>query len=120
MSNSVSSIQLVYKTLTDFKNATVGQNPYYISDQYSNNKNITGSYNTSTSNIDNSITYGDIQSYQDSFNTTNGILPTQQDIYNYINNYIPDNSGDSGARSVRRSLRVVPVPVSGAVARSRC
>lgn len=89
----------MYRNLNSLKEATLGQSPYYISDSYNTNKNISGSYNTNTSNIDNSITYGDIISYEDSFNTTNGRYPSDQDIYNYINNYIPDNGGGGSGGS---------------------
>lgn len=83
----------VYKSLSDFKTNSVGQSPYYISDSYNTYQDTTGSYNTTTT--DNSVTYGDITNYINSFNTQNGKNPTPQEIKVYIT-VTNGNGGGSG------------------------
>lgn len=86
----------MFRTLNDFKSSSIGANPYYITDSYNNYKNITGSYNTVTT--DNSVTYGDITNYIDSYVGENGKEPTQNEINVYIT-VTNDNGGGSGNNS---------------------
>ena len=80
---------LIWNTLNDMKQGSIGQQPYYISDSFNNFKNMSTSYTIDNSNV-NKITYGDITSYVNNYYGTTGDYPTQPLIDIYINNNIPD------------------------------
>ena len=79
---------IVYNTLTALQNGSNGIQSYYTNNNYGNT--ISGSYNTSISNIDNSITSTEINQYINNYYDDNGKYPTPQEITIYINNYVPD------------------------------
>lgn len=74
----------LYNTLNDLKADSVGQAPYYINNTvYNDYSNSSGDYIVTTDNSNN-VSYGDIISYVDSFNTENGYYPTPDQINIYI------------------------------------
>lgn len=54
----------IYKTLDDFKNYSAGTRPYYITDAFNNyDSTIDNSTTITQTEIDNSVTYGDVYNY---------------------------------------------------------
>lgn len=54
----------IYKTLEDFKNYSVGTRPYYITDAFNNyDSTVDNSTTITQTEIDNSVTYGDVYNY---------------------------------------------------------
>lgn len=83
-----------YRTVDIMKQYSVGNLPYY---QVPTNPNVNytnGSYNVTTTQLDNSLSYGDITSYVDSNNVTN-----YETVINYINNYYNSGGGSGGSGS---------------------
>lgn len=78
---------LVYKNVNSLINGNHGEQDYYVSDSY--NSAISGSYNTTTNEIDNSVTSTDVNTYISNYYTDNGSYPTPNQITIYINNYVP-------------------------------
>lgn len=98
----------IFNSVSAMKNDSVGIQPYYVTNTYnSDSSTISGSYNTTTSKIDNSITYGDVNNYINNYyndpnnydNNNQPLYPSTNDIYIYINNYQPEPSNPSGGGS---------------------
>lgn len=70
--------------------------PYYTTGSY--NSNMTkDSYNTTTSNIDNSMTSQDVYNYVNNYyNSNDGNYPSPSQINVYIENNIPENNPSGG------------------------
>lgn len=94
---------LVFDTLADLQSYSVGMPSYYVTNSYDSSKTWTDSFNTTTQNIDKSITYGDVTDYVNNYYTeNNNSYPSYTTINNYINNYEPSGGGgddDSGGGS---------------------
>lgn len=97
MSVNKNSVYKVFKSVNDLKLGSQGLSPYYVSDSYNTYKNVSGSYNTTT--YDNSVTYGDVTNYINSFNTENGRPPTPNEIQIHIDTGGGGSGGDSGGGS---------------------
>lgn len=67
---------------------------YYNNDVWQDFSTSSGDYTFSPSNV-NTVTYGDVTSYIDSFNTENGYPPSVQDIEVNIKNEDTNNKDDS-------------------------
>ena len=79
---------IVYRRLVDIPVGS-GSQSYYVTDSF-NTENISDSFNTSVTEIDNSITLGDIDLYIDQYKDDhNGSEPDINNIYIYINNWDP-------------------------------
>ena len=64
----------MYRTLADLKAESVGESPYYYNNTvYNNWSTSSGDYTVSVDNS-NQVTYGDITSYVNSFNTENHLV----------------------------------------------
>lgn len=86
---------IIYNSLSSLQGATEGVQDYYVTDSY-NNSQVSQTYTTTTNNIDNSITYGDVQNYVNNYYVENNSYPTTNIVYQYITNYVPSGNGGSG------------------------
>lgn len=77
---------VIYYNSNDIPSEDTGIQDYYISDSY-NTSHIDNSMVLSISEVDNSVTYNDVNTYIDTFRDTNNRVPTSTEIYIYINNY---------------------------------
>lgn len=81
----------MYRTTDIMKQYSLGNQPYYI---VPTNPNVTydnGYYSVTTTQLDNSISYGDISTYVSTNNVTDYNV-----VNNYINNYYYNNGGGNG------------------------
>lgn len=84
----------MYRTTDIMKQYSLGNQPYYV---VPTNPNITydnGYYSVTTTQLDNSISYGDISSYVEDNSITE-----YSTVISYINNYYYNNGGGSGGGS---------------------
>lgn len=98
VSNNKVFTYCLYSDLNTLKSYSDGKAPYY----YNNNvwqdfSNSTTGYTYTPTNI-NTVSYGDVISYVDSFNTENGYYPTFDNIENHIDDKNEDNinNGNDG------------------------
>lgn len=101
---------LVWRSLADFKNSTLGRPSYYVNNTvYNSWKNSTGDYTINTDNS-NHATYGDVNTYVDDHHTETGTYPSPEEINVYIENKpaptpeptptpTPDNPSGGGSGS---------------------
>lgn len=85
----------MYRTIDIMKQYSLGSQPYYVVPTNPNVVYDNGYYSVTTTQLDNSISYGDISSYVSNNNVTEYNL-----VNNYINNYYYNNGGggsDSGS-----------------------
>lgn len=87
---------LMFRTLEDLKSISVGELPYYINNTvYNDWSQSSGDYIVTNDNSNN-VSYGDIISYVDSFNSETGNYPTSEDIQIFIENKQNENNGSGG------------------------
>lgn len=93
--NSQPTQFIMYYSVDAMRQGTTGVQPYYVNNNF-NTSHITGSYNTTTSDINNAITYNNVSDYVNNYYIDNGSYPTTTIINNYINNYTGGNGGSGG------------------------
>lgn len=82
----------VFRTIEIMQYYSVGNLPYYLVPTNPNVNYANGSYNVTTTQLDNSISYGDISSYVNSNNVTDYNV-----VNTYITNYYINGSGSGGS-----------------------
>lgn len=91
---------ICYDSAQDAQNSNISNLSYYVTDSfktYNENSLVTNDYSTTTNSINNSISYGDVQNYANNYYVENNSYPTTNNVFNYINTYVPpDNGGDNG------------------------
>lgn len=85
---------ICFKSTSAMQNYDVGNLPYYQVPQNPNLNYANGSYNITSTQLDNSISYGNVTSYVDSNNVT-----SYETVINYINNYYGSGGGSSSGGS---------------------
>ena len=84
----------MYSSVDIMKNYSLGNLPYYVAPD--NNvwtyNTTTNTYTTTQTQLDSSLSYGDIQNYVNSNNVTD-----YNQVYNYINNYYSSGGGSGGS-----------------------
>lgn len=73
--------------------------PYYTTSDYSTNSTIEGSYNTTQSNVGNTVSYNTINNYFNTTTQSTGTPPSPQDIQIHIENIQNNNQGGNGGGS---------------------
>lgn len=89
---------LVYNTLDSLKAGSEGVQEYYVTDNYTT-QNVSNVKTTTTNNIDNSISYNNVQNWVNNYYVQNTTYPSSNDVYNYINNYDGSGGGSGGGGS---------------------
>lgn len=84
---------VIYYNSNDIPSEDTGIQDYYISDSY-NTTHVDNSMVLSISEVDNSVTYNDVNNYIETFRDTNNRIPTSNEIYIYINNFDGGSSDD--------------------------
>lgn len=91
----------VYKTLEDFKNYSAGTRPYYITDAFKNyDSTIDNSTTITQTEIDNSVTYGDVYNYiTNNYENPDGL--SEDELRAILAEYLSqiNNNGGSGSGS---------------------
>lgn len=84
---------IMYNTFDSMKAGTEGVQEYYVTDSY--NSSISGSYNTTTNNIENTIGSNNINNYINNYYVENGKYPTSGEVNVYITNNINNGGGNN-------------------------
>lgn len=88
-----------YKTLDDLKQYAVGQRPYYITDAFKNyDSTVDNSTTITQTEIDNSVTYGDVYNYiTNNYDNPDGL--SEDELRAILEEYLKqiNNSGGSGS-----------------------
>lgn len=88
----------IYKTLDAFKNYSVGTRPYYITDAFKNyDSTVDNSTTITQTEIDNSVTYGDVYNYiTNNYENPDGL--SEDELRAILAEYLSsiNNSGGSG------------------------
>lgn len=86
-----------FKYQSTITNDKILNQPYYINERvWQDFSQTTGDYVMTDENI-NTVSYGDVISYVDSFNETNGYPPTPININNYIEDQDDENKDSGGS-----------------------
>lgn len=85
---------IVFRSADYMRSYSVGNLPYYQVPQNPNLTYTNGSYNITSTQLDNSISYGNVTSYVDSNNVS-----SYETVINYINNYYGSGGGSGSGGS---------------------
>jgi len=89
----------MYKSLADLKSYSVGQRPYYITDAFNNyDSTVDNSTTITQTEIDNSVTYGDVYNYITN-NYENSDDLTEDELRAILEEYLSQIGGGSGSGS---------------------
>lgn len=89
---------IVYKSFDSMRSGSEGVQDYYLTDSYNTN-HVDNSQTITKNQIDNSISYNNVQNWVNNYYVQNTTYPSSNDVYNYINNYEGGGSGGGGSGS---------------------
>lgn len=92
----------VYRNLTQLKNETIGNQSYYITNDYSKGATYNTTKTIDNSTIQNTISYETVQNFNQQYYDEHNTTANYETINNYITNYyetINNNGGSSGGGS---------------------
>lgn len=92
--NYTSIKYIMFSSASVAQNYSVGNLPYYQVPTNPNVQYTNGSYNITSTQLDNSISYGNVSSYVDSNNVT-----SYETVVNYVNNYYTSGGGSGSGGS---------------------
>ena len=89
----------VYRDLTQFKNESIGNQSYYITNDYSKGATYNTTQTIDNSTLQNTISYETVQNFNQQYYDEHNTIANYDTINNYITNYYEtiNNNGGSGS-----------------------